>query len=109
MSKLGEDFDAFTGLKTSYGVEDGKFKIAYEQDVEPAYDRIRKLREADGYKREGIKLGMMHALHIAPIDEMKMLLEDGFNLSQASAEETLAFCRKNKDKYGHCFAARGNI
>jgi hypothetical protein len=109
MSKLGEDFDAFTGLKTTYGVEDGKFKIAYEQDVEPAYDRLRKLREADGYKKEGIKNGMMHALSIQPIDIMKMLTEDGFDAMSASAEELLSFCRRNKDKYGHCFAARGNI
>lgn len=109
MSKLGQDFDAFTGLKTTYGVEDGKFKIAYEQDVEPAYDRIRKLRDADGYKKAGIKAGMMHALHIAPVDQMKMLTEDGFDVGKASADEILSFCRRNKDKYGHCFAARGNI
>lgn len=109
MSTLGQDFDAFTGLKTTYGVEDGKFKIAYEQDVEPAYDRLRKLRETDEYKRNGIKEGFMHALSIQPVDVMKMLTEDGFNAMTASAEEVLSFCRRNKDKYGHCFAARGKI
>lgn len=109
MSILGKDFDPFTGMATTYAVEDGKFKIAYEQDVEPAYDRLRKLREADGYKKEGIKRGMMHALSIQPVDIMKMLTEDGFDAMAASSDEILTFCRKHKDKYGHCFAARGNI
>lgn len=109
MTILGKEFDAFTGMKTTYAVEDGKFKIAYEQDVAPAYERIQKLRDADGYKKQGIKEGFMHALHIAPADEMKMLLEDGFDVGRASADEILSFCRRNKDKYGHCFAARGNI
>lgn len=109
MSILGKDYDSFTGLETTYGVEDGKFKIHYRQDVEPAYDRLRKLREADGYKKQGIKEGFMHALSIAPVDVMKMLTEDGFNCMSASADEILSFCRKNKDKYSHCFAARGNI
>lgn len=96
-------------MTTTYAVEDGKFKLAYSQDVEPAYDRLRKLREADGYKKNGIKEGFMHALSIAPVDVMRMLAEDGFNCMSASADEILSFCRKNKDKYGHCFAARGNI
>jgi hypothetical protein len=109
MSILGKEFDQFTGLKTTYGSEDGKFKIHYEQDVQPAYDRLRKLRDEDGYKKNGIKEGFMHALSIQPVDVMRMLTEDGFNVMSASADEILSFCRRNKDKYGHCFAARGNI
>lgn len=107
--KIGQDFDAFTGVKTTYAVEDGKFRINYEQDVTPAYERIQKLRDADGYKKQGIKSGMMHALHIAVVDQMRMLTEDGFNVHTARADEILSFCLRNKDKYGRCFAARGNI
>jgi hypothetical protein len=109
MGILGKDVDQFTGLQTTYGVEDGKFKIHYEQDVTPAYERLKKLREADGYKREGIKRGFMHALSIQPVDVMRMLTEDGFDCMSASSDEILSFCRRNKDKYGHCFAAAGNV
>lgn len=107
--KIGQDFDAFTGVKTTYAVEDGKFRINYEQDVTPAYERIQKLRDADGYKKQGIKGGFMHAVSIQPVDILKMMTEDGFDAMSATAEEVLSFCRRNKDKYGHCFAARGNI
>jgi hypothetical protein len=109
MSNIHTEYDSFTGLKTSYGIEDDKFRIKYEQDVQPIYDRIRKLREEDQYKKNGIKEGFMHALHIAPVDVMKMLTEDGFDVNAATADQILSFCRRNKDKYGHCFAAKGNI
>lgn len=109
MSKLGTDFDPLTGLKTTYAVEDGELRINYEQDVEGLYEGLRRLRDSDEYKRQGIKRGWMHAISIAPVDEMRMLTEDGFNVSEATADEILSFCRRNKDKYGHCFAARGNI
>lgn len=107
--KLGQEIDTFTGLKTTYAVEDGELRLNYEQNVAPAYERLRTLREADGYKKNGIKNGMMHALSIQPVDVMRMLSEDGFNVMAASADEILKFCRRNKDKYGHCFAAKGSI
>ena len=107
--KIRQELDTFTGLKTTYAIEDDKLRVNYEQDVEPLYDRLRKLREADEYKKNGIKESLMHAVSIAPVDGMKMMAEDGFNPWTATAEEILKFCRRNKDKYGHCFAAKGNI
>jgi hypothetical protein len=107
--KIGQDFDKFTGLRTTYAVEDGQFRVNYEQNVAPAYDRLKVLREEDQYKKNGIKNGMMHALSIQPVDVMRMLTEDGFDVMGSSADEILKFCRRNKDKYGHCFAAKGNV
>lgn len=109
MSTIGQDFDPLTGLKTTYAVEDGEFRIHYEQDVEGIYERLKRMRNEDDYKRSGIKNGFMHALSIAPVDQMRMLTEDGFDAAESTGDEILSFVRRNKDKYGHCFAARGNI
>lgn len=109
MTKIHTDYDAFTGVKTTFAIEDDKLKVNYQQNVEPIYDRLRKLREEDQYKKNGIKQGFMHAVSIAPVDGMKMIAEHGFDPWASTADEILSFCRKNKDKFGHCFAAKGNV
>jgi hypothetical protein len=107
MTILSQEFDALTGLKTTMGVEDGKFKVRYEQDVSPALDYTEKLRNADDYAKQGIKQNFQHIGHIPPSVCLKMRTEDGFDAWNASAPEIFAFLRKHRDKYGKLLTIRG--
>ena len=102
-------FDPLTGLLTTFKVEDGELRINYAQDNEAMYERLQKLRHADGYSKEGIKNGMWHTVHITDADCMKMIVEDGFDPYKEPAAELRKFLRRNRDKYGHLFATAGNI
>jgi hypothetical protein len=106
---MERQFDPLTGLATTYGVEDGKFCINYEQNNEAIYERMHKLRNADEYSKQGIKNSFWHAVHITEADCMKMIVEDGFDPYKEPASALRSFLRRNKDKYGHLFATRGSI
>lgn len=103
------DFDPLTGLKTTVKAEDGELRINYSQDNTAVYERLQKLRNADEYSNEGIKSGLWHAVHITEADCMKMIVEDGFDPYERSAKELRQFLARNRDKYGHLFATRGQI
>lgn len=103
------DFDPLTGLKTTVKAEDGELRINYSQDNTAVYERLQKLRNADEYSNEGIKNGLWHAVHITEADCMKMIVEDGFDPYERSAKELRQFLARNRDKYGHLFATRGQI
>lgn len=103
------EYDPLTGLKTTLKVEDGELRINYEQNNTNVYERLQKLRDADEYSKTGIKNGFWHAVHISEADCMKMIVEDGFDPYERSAKELREFLRRNRDKYGHLFATRGQI
>lgn len=104
-----KDFDPLTGLQTTYAVEDGQLRVNYSQNNEAVYERLQKLRNADEYSKQGIKNEFWHAVHITEADCMKMIVEDGFDPYKESAKSIRVFLRKNRDKYGHLFATRGQI
>lgn len=104
-----KDYDPLTGLQTTYKVEDGELRVNYQQNNEAIYERLQKLRNADEYSKQGIKNEFWHAVHITEADCMKMIVEDGFDPYKESAKSIRAFLRRNRDKYGHLFATRGQI
>lgn len=103
------DYDALTGLQTTIKVEDGQMRVNYAQNNEAIYERMQKLRNADEYSKTGIKNNLWHAVHITEADCMKMIVEDGFDPYKESAKALRKFLKRNRDKYGHLFATRGQI
>jgi hypothetical protein len=106
---MEKQYDPLTGLTTTFKVEDGELRINYSQDNTAMYERLKKLRDAEEYSKQGIKNNFWHAVHITEADCMKMIVEDGFDPYERSAKELRVFLRKNRDKYGHLFATAGNI
>jgi hypothetical protein len=104
-----KQFDPLTGLQTTILCEDGQMRVNYSQNNEAVYERLQKLRNADQYSKDGIKSGLWHAVHISEADCMKMIVEDGFDPFKEPASAIRKFLMKNRDKYGHLFATRGNI
>jgi hypothetical protein len=103
------DYDPLTGLKTTIKAEDGQLRVNYSQNNEAVYERLQKLRNAEEYSKNGIKNNLWHAVHITEADCMKMIVEDGFDPYKESAKDLRAFLARNRDKYGHLFATRGQI
>lgn len=103
------EYDPLTGLKTTFKVEDGQLRVNYTQNNEAVYERMQKLRDADEYSKAGIKNNFWHAVHMTEADCMKMIVEDGFDPYKESAQAIRQFLRRNRDKYGHLFATRGQI
>lgn len=106
---FSKEHDELTGLTTTIGVEDGKFKIDYRQDVAPHLDYAEKLRNADGYAKQGIKDSFQHIGHIPESVCLKMMVEDGFDVYKAHVKEVFAFLRKNRDKYSKLLVMRGKF
>lgn len=109
MTILSQEFDPVTGLQTTTGVEDGKLKINYAQDVAPALDYTQTLRNAEGYAKQGIKDNLQHIGHIPVSVCLKMRTEDGFDVYNAHASEVFAFLRKNRDKYSKLLVMTGKF
>ena len=104
-----QEYDPLTGLQTTFKCEDGELRVNYSQNNEAVFERLQKLRNADGYTKEGIKREMWHAVHIPESECMKMIVEDGFDPYTENAKSLRMFLRRNRDKYGHLFATRGQI
>jgi hypothetical protein len=100
MKILGVEYDPLTGVKTTYGAEDGKMIVKTEQDVAPHLDYTQALRNDPDYAKRGIKQNFQHIGHIPNSVVAKMLTEDGFDVMRFPAREVVKFLRKNWDKYG---------
>jgi hypothetical protein len=109
MSIIKSEFDDLTGMKTTYAVEDGQFKVNYSGDVSPHLDYAEKLRNAEGYAKQGIKDSFQHIGHIPAEVCLKMRTEDGFDVYTAHASEVFAFLRKHRDKYGKLLVTAGKF
>lgn len=109
MTILSQETDALTGLKTTFGVEDGQFKVKYEGDVAPSLDYTQKLRNADEYAKQGIKQNFQHIGHIPAEVCLKMRTDHGFDVWNASAAEIFAFLRKHRDSYSKLLVMTGRF
>lgn len=64
MDKVYQDISP-DGLKTTAYVEaDGRMTFGYEQDAEPAFEAVLQHRNKGQGWSDGMKKGMVHALHI---------------------------------------------
>lgn len=109
MTILSQEHDQLTGITTTYGVEEGQFKVRYSGDVSPHLDYTEKLRNADEYAKQGIKQNMQHIGHI-PIEVcLKMRTDHGFDVYSAHPKEIFAFLRKHRDIYGKLLVMRGQF
>lgn len=106
---LSREINPDTGLVTTMAVEDGKLKIDYRQDTDPHLEYTQKLRNADGYAKQGIKSCLQHIGHIPESVCLKMMVEDGFDVYRAHASEVFAFLRKNRDKYSKLLVTAGKF
>lgn len=106
---LSQEFDRLTGLQTTIGLEDGKLKVKYAQDVGPALDYTERLRNAGEYAKQGIKQNLQHIGHIPAAVCLKMRTEDGFDVYTAKASEIFAFLRKHRDKYSKLLVTAGRF
>lgn len=96
----GIEYDQLTGVKTTYGSEDGQMIVKTEQDVEPHLDYTQTLRNDADYAKRGIKNNFQHLGHIPNAVIAKMLTEDGFDVMRAPARDVVKFLRRNWEKYG---------
>jgi hypothetical protein len=101
-----KDYNAASGVLTSYAVEDGKLKVNYQQNDKPLHEQLQKLRNEDQYFKNGVKNNLAHVLTLSELDCMKLITEDGINPYTASAKELRQHLERNRDKYGHVFATR---
>ncbi|MCZ2077930.1 MAG: hypothetical protein LC130_23365 [Bryobacterales bacterium] len=108
MTHLFTEFDDLSGLKKQYHYQDGKLIERTEQYVEPILDYAAALRNAEEYKRQGIKNSLWHAAVIPPIVALKWLNEHGFNMMTASAKEVARFIERNPD-YHYLKTTTGRI
>lgn len=109
MRILGYDYDPVTGIKTTYGSEDGKFYIHTSQDVEPHLEHSKALANNPDYAKKGIKQNFQHIAHIPNVVCMKMKMEDGFDAFTAHPDDLFKFLRKHKDKYGYLLTTAGRF
>lgn len=109
MKVLGTEFDPLIGLKTTYGTEDNKLVMKYEQDTTAIMDRLRKLRDEPEYAKNGIKANLQHIGHIPDSVCLKMRTEHGFDAYSATGEEIVKFLRKHRDIYGNLIVTTGRF
>lgn len=94
------------GLVTTIKAEDGELRVNYQQNDNPLYEQIQKLRNEDQYFKNGVKNNFAHVFSLSELDCMKLITEDGINPYTASAKELRQHLERNRDKYGHVFATR---
>jgi hypothetical protein len=109
MPVIDRTFDRLTGLVTEIGVEDDKLHIRYTQDTAPVHEGNQRLREADEYKRAGIKKGFWHCVRLTDADCLKMMVEDGFNPYVAHAKDLRRHLSRHRDKYRHLLVTDGQF
>lgn len=109
MSIVDREIDPLTGLVTDIGFEDGKMHIRYSQFTGAVHERNKNLRNSDEYTRNGIKKNFWHCVHLTEADCLKMMVEDGVNPYNCSADELRKHLSRNRDKWGHVFTTRGNF
>jgi len=104
-----DELDPLTGLRTRVAFEDGKMHVNYSQDISEAIDRNTKLRNAEGYAKQGIKNNFQHVAHIPNAVCLQIRSESGLDPFKCSAKELKAYLVKNRDKYGYLFTTAGRV
>jgi hypothetical protein len=109
MPIVDRSIDSLTGLVTDIGFEDGQMKVRYQQDASGLHAQNQKLREADGYAREGMRKGFMHGVSLSVADCLKLWKEDGLNPWTASAAEINRHIFRNREKWGHAIVTSARV
>jgi hypothetical protein len=106
---VDDEYDNLTGLRTRVAFEDGQMRVNYSQDIEGALDRNAKLRNADGYAKQGIKNNFQHVAHIPNAVCLQIRSEGGPDAYNCRASELRAYLVKNRDRYGYLFTTSGRV
>lgn len=106
---FSDELDPLTGLRTRMAFEDGKLCVNYSQDITAALDRNKKLRDAEGYAKQGIKNNFQHAAFIPNAICMQIRSESGIDPYKCSPKELKNYLVKNRDKYGYLFTTAGRV
>lgn len=109
MPIIDREVNPVTGLVTEIGFEDGKMHLRYSQDASALHAQNQKLREADGYWKEGVKKGLMHGVSLSPADCLKMMVEDGLDPYTCSVQELHRHVWRHKEKWGHVIVTKARI
>lgn len=109
MADFDRDYDPLTGLVTDVGVEDGKLRVRYTQDVQAAGELNKAMREDDGFTKVGIKKDLWKVGSLTAVDCMRLKTEDGIDPYSCKPAELFAHLRRHRDKWGHVFTTRGRF
>lgn len=99
--------DPLTGMRQETVFEQGKMVVRTTQNVQPYLDYNKALRDAEDYKKRGIKKGLMHAACIPPIVVHHWLKTEGFNIFTASRKEIDA--KLNHPDYAYLKTINGRV
>lgn len=106
---FSDELDPITGLRTRMAFEDGKLCVNYAQDISLALDRNTKLRNAEGYAKQGIKDNFQHVAHIPDSVCLKIKSEGVIDPFKCTPKELKNYLVKNRDKYGYLFTTAGRV
>lgn len=109
MSIIHQDYDRLTGLKRTYAIEDGEFRIHTEQDLTPHFEMTKARRDDPEFTKTAIKANVLPAVHIPDVVCHEIKTKHGFDVYKASALELRQFLRKHRDEYSYLFMTEARI